>query len=72
MSCVPLLLSPWDVTVGSGQGPGCSQGSCAGDGDQPGDEYKASTPCLGLDLGALVDMLTGIGTLVLPAGLPDT
>lgn len=29
-SCVPLLLSPWDVTVGSGQGPGCSQGSCAG------------------------------------------
>lgn len=47
-------------------------GSLSVSGDQPGDEYKASTPCLGLDLGALVDMPTGIGVLVLPAGLPDT
>ena len=45
-------------------------GSLTVSGDQPGDEYKASTPCLGLDLGALVDMPTGIGVLVLPAGLP--
>ena len=61
----------------SDEGPGFAHtgilvGSLTVSGDQPGDEYKASTPCLGLDLGALVDMLTGIGALVLPAGLPDT
>lgn len=51
---------------------GIMVGSLTISGDQPVIEYKASTLCLGLGSGALVDMLTRTGALALSANLHDT